>query len=94
MTSDLTKSIQIKSTTPVNKSSPWAGPAEPPEDDEFNIDDEVDIKSPILRKIIGQDSDFILTTSTVLKTTGSHQPISTNTSFEMNDEDFNKLWES
>ena len=69
--------------------------AEPPEDDEFNVDEEVDINlnSPILRKIIGQDSDFILTTATTSKTSGSHEPLSTNTSFEMNDKDFNKLWE-
>ena len=67
------------------------GPAEPPEDDEFNVDDEVDIDSPILRKIIGQD--LTRTTATALKTTYSHQPVSTNTSFEMNDDDFNKLWE-
>ena len=69
------------------------GPAEPPEDNEFNVDDEVDINSPILRKIIGQDSDFMLTAATASKTTGT-QPFPTNTSFEMNDEDFDKLWES
>ena len=68
-----------------------SGPAEPPEDDEFNVDDGVDINSPILRKIIGQD---LTTTATASKTTDSLQPISTNTSFEMNDENFNKLWES
>jgi hypothetical protein len=66
------------------------GPAEPPEDEEFNVDNEVDIDSPILRKIIGQD----LTTATASKTTDSHQLVSVNTSFEMNDDDFNNLWES
>ena len=70
------------------------GSTEPPKDDEFNVDGEIDINSPVLRKIIGQGSDLTLTTATASKPSGSHQPISTNTSFEMNDEDFNKLWES
>ena len=68
--------------------------SEPPEDDEFNVDDEIDINSPVLRKIIGQDSSLSLATATASKPTASHQPNSTNTSFEMNDKDFNKLWES
>ena len=55
-------------------------------------DEEVDISSPVLRRIIGQD--LTLTTATALKTTNSNQLLSTDTSFEMKDEDFNKLWES
>ena len=64
----------------------------PPEDNEFNVDEEVDINSPVLRRIIGQD--LTLTIATASKTTSSNQLLSTDTSFEMNNEDFNKLWES
>ena len=71
-----------------------SGLEEPPEDDEFNIDDEVDINSPVLRKIIGQDLDLTVTPATASKTSNSNQPFSNNTSFEMNDDEFNKLWES
>ena len=81
---------EIGEEVPSGMENDDVGPAEPPEDDEFNIDDEVDINSPVLHKIIGQDS---LTTATA-KTTASHQPLSANTSFERNDEDFNNLWES
>ena len=48
-------------------------------------DEEVDISSPVLRRIIGQD--LTLTTATASKTTNSNQLLSTDTSFEMNDED-------
>ena len=68
------------------------GPEVPREDNEFNVNEEVDISSPVLRRIIGQD--LTLTSATASKTTNSNQLLSTNTSFEMNDEDFNKLWES
>ena len=95
---ELEDSLESESESEVGKEVPSgmesendnSGPAEPPEDDEFNVDDKVDINSPILRKIIGQD---LTTAATASKTTHSLQPISTNTSFEMNDKDFNRLWE-
>ena len=58
------------------------------------IGDEVEAFCYVLDTIFKADSSLFLTTATASKPTGSHQPISTNTSFEMNDEDFNKLWES
>ena len=85
---------EIGEEVPSGMENDESGPAEPSEDDKFNIDDEVDINAPVLRKIIGQDSDTIVQAVAASKPAGSHQQISTNTSFEMNDEDFNKLWES
>ena len=64
------------------------GSTEPPEDYELNVNGEIDINSLVLRKIIGQGSDLTLTTATASKPSGSHQPISTNTSFEIEQQRF------
>ena len=86
MISDLTKSILIKATTSqaVNKSA--NGPST--------------LKTQQTQAGIGawhgggdresEDAD----NEGCSESESEHQQISTNTSFEMNDEDFNKLWES